>query len=232
MRWFHAEDHAHEHEHDHEHAHGDETEAEAEAAPGDEDATDEPHGHWHDVFNEEDFVVVVRGEADAQRDLFPTFSEHLVGLSVDETREFSITLPEDFENEDLAGRTLEVMVRGKQMNSRTLPTLNDTFAQRVLNNEEKSLLDLRMEVRAEMEKTATNVAEQQLFEAVIEDLVNGAEMRYPDVLVELYIDGLLRGMERLVQQQFGIESLQRYLELTGQDANMLRERQRETAAER
>ncbi|RQW08662.1 trigger factor, partial [candidate division KSB1 bacterium] len=58
----------------------------------------------------------------------PGFAEQIVGMKVDETREFDLTYPEDHYNPDTAGKSAHFEATLHKIQVETLPELNDEFA--------------------------------------------------------------------------------------------------------
>ena len=58
----------------------------------------------------------------------PVFTENLRGASPEESREFEVVYPEDYERKNLAGRTVKFRATVKAVRRKELPELNDEFA--------------------------------------------------------------------------------------------------------
>src|SRR5580700_1464895 len=56
------------------------------------------------------------------------FSENLRGAAPDESREFDVTYPEDYDRKPLAGRTVRFRATVKAVRRKELPEVNDEFA--------------------------------------------------------------------------------------------------------
>lgn len=211
----------HEEEHDHE---DDEDEDE------DDEHDDESRGHSHTLIDSEDAKLVVR-EADDDRDLFPGFSAHLVGVSVDDEKEFSITLPEDFDNESLAGEEIDIKLTVVAVRSRTLPEMNDLFAQNATEGEVETLLDLRIQTRETLEEASKARAEAELFDDVMQEIIEKAEVKYHDAMVELYLDDIIESMNQTMQERYGM-ALEDIVKIQQTTLGTIREGQRENAISR
>ena len=162
--------------------------------------------------------------------ILPGFSEALVGAKVDDTVVFDLTVPEDNDNyADVAGRQVNFSVTIKKVETVTLPTMNDDFAARVTEEEDEplTLLQLRVRARENLEKNAESRARETYSRKVIDQMVAGADMVYPEVMVQDQISMMLQDLEeRLKQQKI---SMQVYLNVMGQTEEQLRESYREPA---
>ena len=89
----------------------------------------------------------------------PGFAEAIVGLSAGETRDFSLTVPEDFRVSELAGQECACSVAVQQVRVKDLPELSDSMA-KTFGFE--TLEALRERVGADLESNARNEARSAL----------------------------------------------------------------------
>ena len=177
------------------------------------------------LFHRHDYDLVL--QEDAERDLFPGFSDNLVGLSVGDEKTFTLDIPDDYGNEIVAGRTLRCEAVVKQVQARTVPEWTDALAARISEGEQETILELRIDVRKRLEERATQVAESDLANTALEKLVEGAVIQYPDEVVQDYLTDILADLDRNMRQQ-GL-TLQDYMKITGRTEDDLREEYRERA---
>src|SRR5580692_6217915 len=76
------------------------------------------------------------------------FSENLRGAAPDESREFDVTYPEDYDRKPLAGRTVRFRATVKAVRRKELPEVNDEFAKDL--GDYQTLDDLKDAVRKSM----------------------------------------------------------------------------------
>ena len=76
------------------------------------------------------------------------FSENLRGASPEEEREFEVTYPEDYDRENLRGRTVKFKAVVKHVRRKELPELNDEFAKDL--GDFQTLDDLKDSIRKTM----------------------------------------------------------------------------------
>jgi trigger factor len=118
----------------------------------------------------------------------PDFDQHFEGMKVDETREFTVDLPEDFQRKSLAGKTVSFKVSVKEAKERKIPELDDDFAKDLGLD---SLEVLIKEVREDIEKTNENQSKKEVEEQIVDALVAANSFEVPDTMVESQIDNLL-----------------------------------------
>ena len=160
------------------------------------------------------------------------FVENLIDVELGSDVQFELTIPDDDADETLHGRLVEFTVSVKKIEAISLPEIDDEFARRVcrgLGDEETDLAGLRAAARADMERTANDEAKAQFSGQVLEQIVDGADIAYPDIAVENEIDELVDDMERRLGQQ-GVKP-EDYYRLTGSSKEDLREQQRESAVQ-
>ena len=78
-----------------------------------------------DILNEEDTEYFL--DEDGSRP-FPGFAEKLVDMKLEETKEFSLTIPDDFSDAKMAGKEVQFTVSVSDAKERKLPELDDEFA--------------------------------------------------------------------------------------------------------
>lgn len=160
--------------------------------------------------------------------MVPGFEEQLVGMSIDETREFDLTFPDDYRVEELRGKRAHFTVTLLDVRERRLPEADDEFARSV--GEVQSMDELRAEIRDALEKRAEAEARHQFSDRIIDFATSNATVDLPEVMianeVEIMRDEL---RSRLAAQRIGMEQ---YLQLARQTPEELAAELREPAARR
>jgi trigger factor len=109
-------------------------------------------------------------------------------MKIDETREFTVDLPEDFQRKSLAGKKVSFRVAVKEAKERKIPELDDDFAKDLGLD---SLEVLVKEVREDIEKTNENQSKKEIEEQIVDALVEANSFEVPGTMVESQIDNLL-----------------------------------------
>jgi trigger factor len=126
----------------------------------------------------------------------PGFCEALLGAALDETREFDLTVPEDFALKEMAGQKLHYTVTVKGLKSKKLPALDDAFASTIV--EGKTLAEVRELAKGELERQKKEDIETQKREQVMSYLVGKVECELP----QNYVVGETRRiLAEIVQQE-------------------------------
>ncbi len=123
----------------------------------------------------------------------------VVGMNVGETKEIPVTFPEDFFQEDWAGRSAIFTVTLNDIKAKELPELNDDFAQDV--SEFSTLAELRefLEERYQKEAedaTATNI-ETELVTALVAEL----EAEPPNSMIQDEVNVMINETAAQLQSQ-------------------------------
>jgi trigger factor len=133
--------------------------------------------------------------------LIAEFEENLEGMKKGEEKEFDVNYPEDFQMEEVAGKTVRFKVRVKDVLERVLPELDDEFA-RDLGHE--SLEGLKKKIREDLEKRLHEESKRKLKEELIRVLIERNPIEVPPSLVESELTDLKRGFANSFER-YGLE---------------------------
>ena len=118
--------------------------------------------------------------------LIPGFEDHLVGAEKDETREFDIVFPDDYQEETLRGQTAHFSVEVKELREKIMPVADDEFARAVGKFED--LDALTAELRKRLEAGALDSARHEFADKIIEYATANATVDLPDVLIDQEVE--------------------------------------------
>jgi trigger factor len=150
---------------------------------------------------------------DDQRPL-PGFAAALVGLAPESERTFTLRVPEDFADQELAGQEATFTVRLHWVKEKQLPAADDAFASTV--GAFNTIEELRAQLREELATRFEADARQQLAEDVVEAVVGVASLELPPQAIEKQAERLRRRLAASLDNQ-GI-TIEQYLQLTGKSA--------------
>lgn len=143
----------------------------------------------------------------------PGFEEQLIGAKAGEAKEVTVTFPEDYQAEDLAGKEAVFKVTVHEVKTKEVPELDDEFAKDVDDTVE-TLAELKEKYRTELTEAKEKAAEDAKEEAAIRKAVENAEIvELPHSMVH---DEVHRSMDEFLNnmQRQGI-SAEMYYQLTG-----------------
>jgi trigger factor len=94
----------------------------------------------------------------------------------------------------------------------------------------ESLADLRKKVREELEARAASSVDEAYRSQAVDGLVERAQIKYPPMMLEQELDGVLEDYDRRLREQR--LTLEDYLKIESKTKEQFREEQRPTAEER
>jgi len=139
--------------------------------------------------------------------------DEVVGMKKDETKEITKKYKKDFENSDLAGKTVKLNVTVKAVKVRELPALDDDFAQDV-NSKYKTLQDMKDDLKKNMETAVTRRVREMKNNSLLEQLVEKNKFDIPASMLAAELDGRWRMMAQ--QFQTTPEQLDKMIAASGQ----------------
>ncbi|MEO1149316.1 MAG: trigger factor, partial [Cyanobacteria bacterium J06638_22] len=156
----------------------------------------------------------------------PGFIDGIIGMNAGETKDVSATFPEDYPQEDVAGKEAIFTVELKEIKEKELPDLDDDFAEEV--SEFETLAELRESLEKQHQEEAeskTNANKQQAF---LDELLKHLEVELPESLVRREVDQMItQTAMRLADQGMDIKQM-----FTAEVVENLRERSRPDAETR
>ena len=129
----------------------------------------------------------------------PGFEEQLVGMAKDETKDITVTFPEEYHAENLAGKEAVFTCTIHKIQEKELPVLDDEFAQDVsefetLDEYKKSIMDKLTERKQRSAKAA------QENEAV-DKVIAASEMDIPEAMIDSQVTSMYQDYARQLQSQ-------------------------------
>jgi trigger factor len=151
--------------------------------------------------------------------LVPGFEEQLTGATAGEERTVTVTFPDDYGAEELAGKEAEFAVTVKEVKAKELPELNDDLATEAGFD---TLDELRDDIRERLSEGEERRIDAEFREAVLDSAVANATITVPDALVEARAHELFDQMLHSLAHQ-GI-SKEMYLQISGRsEADIIEE---------
>lgn len=149
--------------------------------------------------------------------LVPGFEEQLAGVAAGGERTVTVTFPEDYQAEHLAGREATFEVSVSEVRRKVLPELDDEFASDAAGFD--TLDELREDIAARLREQDEGRADAEFREAVLDAVVDEAAVGVPQPLVEARARELLDRMLHQLEHQ-GI-SREMYLRISGKSEEEL-----------
>lgn len=158
----------------------------------------------------------------------PGFEEQLVGKNIGDDVEVSVTFPEEYHAENLAGKDAIFKVKINGIKYKELPDLDDEFAKDT--SEFDTLEELKADIKAKLLESLEKSAESATRDRVIGVVMETLEADIPNEMIETEIDGMLRDFDYELRYQGA--DLQKYLEFSNLTLDSLRADMRSNAEDR
>ena len=175
-----------------------------------------------------DGVAFAGGTAEGQtlkigsHTFIPGFEEQMVGMAIGEEKDLNVTFPEQYHSDELAGKAAVFHVKVNAITETQLPELDDDFAKDI--SEFDTLDEYKADIRAKLEAEAAERDNNEFTNAVIEKVLDNAEVMIPEAMIERQIDSMMRDFEyRLMGNGLKLDD---FLKYTGSDMQAFRENYR------
>lgn len=116
----------------------------------------------------------------------------LIGGRPDEEKEVEITLPEDHQQSDLAGKKALFQIKVREIREKVLPSLDDEFAKDVGC---ESLEELEKKIRSEIEEEKRLEVKQELENQILDFLIKKNAFDVPESAVTRQLEALIRDLK-------------------------------------
>lgn len=158
------------------------------------------------------------GDTTFQRDNwpYPGFSKELMGLSAGDEKDITYVYPEDAELEKMRGREIVFHVAVQNIKQMTKPELDDEFAKTLGDFE--NMEALRKVIREQQEESKQQEYERDYYNELVDQIVEGATIKYPPQMLEEEEASVLRSIEQnLAQQRLDLETYLKMIEMDRAD---------------
>lgn len=141
----------------------------------------------------------------------PGFEEQLIGAEIDKELEVTVTFPEDYHAQELAGKPAVFKCTIKEIKEKELPELDDEFASEV------SEFDTMAEYREDLKKTLAERKKEEAEDAkedkVIDAIAAEAKMDIPEAMITTQQRQMADDFAQRIQMQ-GL-TIEQYFQFTG-----------------
>ncbi len=176
--------------------------------------TEPEEGKDAQIVDEMPYQIII-GEDTSSETAWPFvgFSQNLIGMSANETRDVEYTFEETSKFETLRGKKAIFHITVQSIKSMSLPELNDEFAKGMGNFDD--LDALRNAVRMQIESHKMGEYDEEYIGSYIDEIVEGSTVLYPPQMVEHQIEHMLEDLENDLRNRN--MDLETYLKTMGKD---------------
>lgn len=158
----------------------------------------------------------------------PGFEEQLEGKDAGEDVDVTVTFPEDYHAEELAGKEALFKCKIHEIKKEILPEIDDELASDV--SEFETLDEYKADLQKKLQENADARDESLMKDRALEKLYEANEIDVPEVMIRNEIDNIIYDMnQNLATQGLG---LQQYMEWTGKTIDDVRDEAKPEAEKR
>ena len=159
----------------------------------------------------------------ANESFLPGFCEGLVGAKCGDSRDVSVTIPDDYPAEELRGHTIDYKVELKEIKEQVLPDLNDEFAGKVEAG--KSLEEVKDSLRTQMEQQREGYRREIITNQVLDKINSDLDFDLPQEIVMRETQSRVNDIvnsnsERGISEDEIMENQEKIIQTAGEQANM------------
>jgi len=159
----------------------------------------------------------------------PGFSVYLEGMTEGQTKEFTLTVPDDYAHTEYAGKECHFNVEALSVKEKNLPDLDDEFAKGVREGFE-SLSALSDHIRQRLNEEAEAAETRRLEQSSLEEVKKLAKIDASELVYQRELDLMYEERQRSLRNQR--MDMELYLSYLGQTEEELREQMKPQAEDR
>lgn len=160
----------------------------------------------------------------------PGFEEQLIGMKSEEEKDITVTFPEQYQAENLAGKEAVFKVKVHEIRSKVRPELTDELVEELEIPDVKTAEDYKKYVKEAIRSAKSEDADNKYLEEVLEAVKNNATFEIPEVMINEEAEHMFNDFKQRVEQQ-GL-TLELYEQLSGQKIDDIKEFIKGDAAKR
>jgi len=120
----------------------------------------------------------------------PVFNENLIGMKINEEKNFIINYPANYEDSKLAGKKIEYYIKVLNIKEKKLPEINDDFAKSI--GEYNNLDDLKKDIKEKIKREKERLAKDEMAREILEKISEKVDFEVPKILVDTQIRTMIR----------------------------------------
>jgi len=126
--------------------------------------------------------------------MIPGFEDQLIGAKSGEDREFEVSFPDDYGNDELAGKAAIFAAKVTAIKRRELPELDDDFAKDI--GEFETLDEVRDKIRENLQAQLQHSSDTALHRSLLDDLIARTSFEVPPTMVERQLESQIQQFEQ------------------------------------
>lgn len=157
-----------------------------------------------------------------ENSFLPGFCTPLIGLKENDTKSVNLTIPDDYEAEELRGQSLDYEVEIVEIKEQRLPELDDEFAEKIEPG--KTLDQLKETLREQMQEQRKGYRQEMITNQILSKINSELEFELPQEIVMRETQSRVNDIfnsntERGVSEEELVEHQEQIIESAGEQAN-------------
>lgn len=158
----------------------------------------------------------------------PGFEDQIIGHNTDDEFTIDVTFPEEYQNEELAGKAAQFKIKLHEIKVKELPEVDDEFVKDV--SEKDTVAEYREELKGQIEHRLEHQAEHDVEDKLTAAVIEKVEGEIPTQMIDNEAQNMIREMDMRLRQQ-GMD-MNTYLKYTGMTADAVLEMYKPEAEKR
>lgn len=162
-------------------------------------------------------------------DSLPDFDKGLVGMNPDDEKVIDVNYPNDYEVEEMRGKSVQMHVKLCEIHEKKLPELTDEWVKETFSGEaaegtepDAEAVDtvdkLKAKMKSLMEQSMVQAADNEVRNKIVDKVIENAKVDFPNVMVENAIDEHLESLvENLKKRKLTLDDYLKYQNITIED---------------
>ncbi len=143
----------------------------------------------------EDFQVEI-----GEKQMIPGFEDNLIGLEAGTEKVFSVTFPEKYENQKLAGKAAEFEIEVIKVEESTLPEIDAEFI-KAYGVADDDLEAFRSDVKENMGRELEQAVKNKIKNTVMDGLYAKVEVPIPNAMIDQEIETLMKPYKEQAERE-------------------------------
>lgn len=131
--------------------------------------------------------------------IIPGLDDKLIGLSAGSNKTFNITFPEQYNNQELVGKTVEFEIELLKVEEAVLPEIDATFIKNY-GVEDGTVASFNAYIRTNMERNLVWGLRQKLKDGVMDALYQAIKITVPNTLIEQHLKTMVESYQKTLKK--------------------------------
>lgn len=132
--------------------------------------------------------------------MIPGFEDEVIGMKVDEEKEFDITFPEKYHSKEFQGRKLKFKIKLQRLEEPTTPELDEESIEKLTGKKQKPE-ELKKDIEKNLKERKEMEARQKQENEYIEELIKKAKVEIPKSLIDEEVHYIIHDMKSDVESK-------------------------------